>query len=673
MRTTQLLLLLLCLHSVISAQQYATFPTPGLELGSIYTCIAFGCPSFKNYSERYIGDEMACGKNWARFEPRLGRIRVEKGRYFRQFVCTQEDLLYDFSKEVGDSVKVFDEYFPLIVIAVDSMMIANGTYRKKMTLKSSYPPDTRLFTWVDGIGDINNGFTRNRNGEGGFERLVCVRDSSGLLYHNPNWPLNCDSLLCKVPEPKFEFSCSGQIFEFLNLSENADAYLWDFGDGETSVEKYPTHTYSEDGCFQVTLTTTTHCLPLEYKTSKNVTVNARVNWKKTANQPPENFKKIQFLDENNGWALGENTIYKTTNGGQLWDTVPYPGPLMQVTNLQFSDFEHGIVSIRKPGPNYDDGILWTNDGINWIIDTTTYFFYITRIERVNDSVAIVARIYSLFITKDWGQTWTYKSLLNDMTFITDIFSVGGDTVYITGEKQSPPLQNKFAFGKSYDLLHWEMVDTQIPGNTAASSLFFLNAQKGWVSNGGNIYHTNNGGKSWVPQAVTPYFVYSIEFADSLQGWACGFNTGVYGTNDGGQTWRQQFCSRREEEIRTLTAPIHDRAFAMTDDGMFEYTTTPVVVNKCGTTHVNNPIQNPQTSFEIFPNPSSDQLTFAWAAAPDPDLRLILFNAQGMIALKWNPLEKMSVSVTHLAPGFYFLKAMTDQGTLLGSKKIVIAR
>ncbi|MDJ1483487.1 PKD domain-containing protein [Cytophagaceae bacterium YF14B1] len=40
---------------------------------------------------------------------------------------------------------------------------------------------------------------------------------------------------------------------FTNVSENADSYEWDFGDGEGSVEKDPTHVYNKSGQYIVSL------------------------------------------------------------------------------------------------------------------------------------------------------------------------------------------------------------------------------------------------------------------------------------------------------------------------------------------------------------------------------------------------------------------------------------
>ncbi len=46
------------------------------------------------------------------------------------------------------------------------------------------------------------------------------------------------------------------IITFTNNSQNATSYNWDFGDGETSVEQNPAHTFSNGGNFNVRLTAT---------------------------------------------------------------------------------------------------------------------------------------------------------------------------------------------------------------------------------------------------------------------------------------------------------------------------------------------------------------------------------------------------------------------------------
>ncbi|WP_425392134.1 PKD domain-containing protein [Ekhidna sp.] len=58
------------------------------------------------------------------------------------------------------------------------------------------------------------------------------------------------------PIASFQFEVSEENFDevsFTNFSVNADSYSWTFGDGATSTEENPTHTYSETGTFTVTL------------------------------------------------------------------------------------------------------------------------------------------------------------------------------------------------------------------------------------------------------------------------------------------------------------------------------------------------------------------------------------------------------------------------------------
>ena len=60
------------------------------------------------------------------------------------------------------------------------------------------------------------------------------------------------------PNAAFSFTIGSGTNEliFNNESSNADFYLWDFGDGITSTEKNPTHTYTGNGDYVITLTAT---------------------------------------------------------------------------------------------------------------------------------------------------------------------------------------------------------------------------------------------------------------------------------------------------------------------------------------------------------------------------------------------------------------------------------
>lgn len=59
----------------------------------------------------------------------------------------------------------------------------------------------------------------------------------------------------KVDPPTADFIYDIDVLEvtFDNLSSGADSYEWTFGDGNTSMEENPVHTYADGGTFTVTL------------------------------------------------------------------------------------------------------------------------------------------------------------------------------------------------------------------------------------------------------------------------------------------------------------------------------------------------------------------------------------------------------------------------------------
>ena len=71
--------------------------------------------------------------------------------------------------------------------------------------------------------------------------------------------------LCTLAPPAalFDFAVDGNTATFINLSDLAsegwviESHAWDFGDGNTSSEESPIHTYDDDGTYEVSLTITT--------------------------------------------------------------------------------------------------------------------------------------------------------------------------------------------------------------------------------------------------------------------------------------------------------------------------------------------------------------------------------------------------------------------------------
>jgi hypothetical protein len=134
---------------------------------------------------------------------------------------TSEQLLYDFSLNVGDTTSVFSfmwgtyGYAYVKVSAIDSILIL-GQYRKRLAivdLDGNSQPLPEY--WIEGIGStfglFKSGITGhppNSWGGLGVPQLACFQQNDSLLYHNPN----VSSCYTSVGSPSLTKSNSVQIF-----------------------------------------------------------------------------------------------------------------------------------------------------------------------------------------------------------------------------------------------------------------------------------------------------------------------------------------------------------------------------------------------------------------------------------------------------------------------------
>lgn len=137
------------------------------------------------------------------------------------------------------------------------------------------------------ISNYQNGFQTNwnfgDNTTSNSQNPNHVFENSGLFgvslevldKNNCRTELIIDNLINVYPNPEAHFLANPQIvsiinpqIDFINLSNNANSYLWSFGDGDSSKIVNPTHNYSEINTYIVKLLAITEkgCLDSAYQT-----------------------------------------------------------------------------------------------------------------------------------------------------------------------------------------------------------------------------------------------------------------------------------------------------------------------------------------------------------------------------------------------------------------------
>ena len=108
-----------------------------------------------------------------------------------------------------------------------------------------------------GDGVINNMFDPDSAGLG--THIITYQTLADKFGCQGSDTIHIKVIMPQEPIASFEpdtVGCSPLIVKFRNLSENAETYLWDFGDQTFSSEKNPSHTYNIPGNYIVKLTVT---------------------------------------------------------------------------------------------------------------------------------------------------------------------------------------------------------------------------------------------------------------------------------------------------------------------------------------------------------------------------------------------------------------------------------
>ncbi|MFK7774358.1 MAG: YCF48-related protein [Saprospiraceae bacterium] len=671
--------------------QVTTFPSPGLELGTIYNCnFADACDYLTSSIFATNSDTIICGNTYQSFNNASGNLatytRQEGGKiYYRN--CQFEILLYDFDLIVGDTFHAINHNLTFSVDSITQVTLLNGDSRKSIWLHNiNIPNDARQ--WVEGIGDINRGFTYAYDWEGGYEEFICAKDSTGWLWVGNNQVINCDSIICQYSIPDFSFHGDNQTISFEDLSEYAESWLWDFGDGNFSTDQNPIHTYNSVGCYEVKLTTSNNCSEEQVYFQK-VGVDFLSPWTQVIFDDSIRIQMVDFVTPDLGWMISkQGEVYKTIDAGLTWTLQTLPPPAPNVNRyFYFVDFYNeniGMITARLNGSNPDKAnILWTNDGGNtWekrneaLSQGSGSLTYLLRAGIFDEDYAWTTGLYvDLLQSTDGGNNWENKVI--DFPFIGSILEFvpfSQDTIILIGG-YNPGLSTptyRAMIGKTTDGENWEF--HQFPDIPRFNSSHFINQEEGWgISNTGIITNTVDGGLSWEIQFNNPDFYFTdVFFVDNQKGWATGKKGRILHTTDGGQNWFLQFCDG-PHGFDFLSFPTSDVGYASGYDAgkgvLYKY----CALSSCETSSIfENP--KPVASLNFQPNPFNDFTFLKFDNPNNKSHHFILTDVSGrvMLEIKDFTASELKIQSDKIIPGIYFGKLFQEE-KVVGIGKIVFSQ
>ncbi len=401
------------------------------------------------------------------------------------------------------------------------------------------------------------------------------------------------------------------------------------------------------------------------------------------------FNDVDFVNSNVGWALGtaglsqSRYLAKTTDGGSNWEEFPTPGN-NRLHAVQFLDTQQGWLVGNNGSVFYtaDGGSTWKDLSINTSDDIGTVHFYDTsRGWAIGSSFELEKG--AIWKTSDGGLNWVNLSPL-DMKRVEGAAFI--DTLYVWIVTGGGSVTDAGSIWHTNDGgQSWER---QLPDNPSLDfrAIAFADTNVGWAvgfdyQQGGVIYATNNGGKTWGVQSVISFTPLDITAFNQQRALIVGFSGHIIATSDGGQTWIEQ-RSPTSNFLEAVDFFDAQTGWIVGWRSTILHTKTggPIAVEERPTLRTQpksfrllsnypNPFTlNTQVAFELYQNSRAVDLTFYNLLGRKVRTISSVALSPGRHALVWDGRDDSGIV---LPSGIYFYRLQVEQEWQTG--KVVLAR
>lgn len=172
----------------------------------------------------------------------------------------------------------------------------------------------------------------------------------------------------------------------------------------------------------------------------------------------------------------------------------------------------------------------------------------------------VGDLGTIVSTSDAGATWAVRPSGASVE-LTSVWFNSASTGWVVGK--SGVLLRSTNGG-----LGWAQQPSLLATAENLECVRFVDARHGWIVGGaGNCFvaRTRDGGATWATSTFGGAALYSVSFADTLNGWAVGAGV-IYGTHDGGASWYLVQPSITAQTLRGVARVSNVLAWAVGGQG-----------------------------------------------------------------------------------------------------------
>lgn len=341
---------------------------------------------------------------------------------------------------------------------------------------------------------------------------IMKTDNGGLSWINLN--SNIDNALFSINTIKDSSICvvgsGGAIFVSSNLGNSFSNSQKGIGNNLSTINKI------DD----------THIFVVGDETIIK-TIDGGENWETQITPELDGCISAHFINSLTGYALTYSGIYKTTDSGTSWTQVNKSSKAGWLSNIYMVNETLGFA---VGGGNSPGGATWgtllkTIDGSEWISQNSPSSSALIKTYFKNNTTGFLLGVHGqLFITHDAGSNWSNVTSgvshdLIDMLFIDE------NTGFILGNSW---WQGNIILKTLNGGLNWNVIyeDNNLHYNEFKTFCFNDSLNGFVVGSDGYIANTNDGGNSWITQkGFTNNTLNSILLVND----SSGYIIGSYGT------------------------------------------------------------------------------------------------------------------------------------------------
>jgi len=413
--------------------------------------------------------------------------------------------------------------------------------------------------------------------------------------------------------------------------------------------------------------------------------NGGINWEPQNSVSNLNLKSVCFTDQENGWVLGEKSehtgewnadviILNTKNGGDNWQIENggyFGGGDMSLNSLFFIDSDYGwATGGRDGGPS----ILKTIDGgLNW--EWTGIDYWLNAIYFVNSTNGWGGG-EGIYHTINGGNNWSQQYDPGQYASINAFHFVDENIGWAVGDSVNKALILNTTDGG----ITWneQFLESALSPYTKLYSVYFTDQYHGWVVGDNNtLLITTNGGDNWILQDLEFAFTLlkSVWFIDDNRGWIICNNSNnpsggycIYSSEDGGETWVEQ-DSRPYGGLNSIQFTDELKGWAVGEGGTILYT------NNGGTSGFEEQSSIVSTTLAIraSPNPFTTSTTLSYTLDKPENVNFTVYNVQSQIVFNMKEKQdkgeqQIKWNAEGLPAGMYYFRIQA--GDKVGGGKMV---